>query len=86
VSLAASLAAAYLAAGWSVQLVARGELVPLGAGRPQLARVMRSLALLPATADDVPLAPIDPRVDSVLVTPRGVLAGARPRVGQVVEA
>ncbi len=87
VSLAASLASAYLEAGWSVQLVARGEDVAMGAGRPQLARILRALALVPAVSGETPFARFDARIDSVLVAPRGVTAGARPpRLGQVMEA
>jgi len=87
ISRAASLASAYLEAGWSVQVVARGEEVAMGAGRPQLARVLRTLALLPTVGDDVEFARFDARTDSILVAPRGVALGGRPaRVGQVVEA
>ncbi len=89
VSRAASLAAAYLESGWAVQLIARGDAVAMGTGKAQLARVLRALALLPTVADDVPFARFDPRIDSVLVAPRGVAgaaAGRPARVGQVVEA
>ncbi|MCA9673975.1 MAG: DUF58 domain-containing protein [Kofleriaceae bacterium] len=87
ISVGASLAAAYLEAGWGVQVVARGQHVPMGVGKPQLARVLRALALLPAVADDVPFERFDPRIDSVLVAPRGLTLGNRPpRVGQVMEA
>jgi len=87
VSRAASIAAAYLDSGWAVQVVARGEEVPMGYGRPQLARVLRILALLPTVTEDTPFVRFDPRTDSVLVAPRGIaLAGRPPRVGQVVEA
>lgn len=87
VSLAASLAAAYLELGWSVQVVARGDEVPLGNGRAQLSRVLRMLALLPTVAEDLPFERFDARTDSVLVAARGPALGNRPpRVGQVVEA
>ena len=87
ISRAASFAAAYLESGWSVQVVARGEDVGMGAGRPQLARILRMLALLPTVGDEVEFARFDPRTDSILVAPRGVAVGNRPpRVGQVVEA
>jgi uncharacterized protein (DUF58 family) len=66
VSRAASLAAVYLEAGWAVQVVARGEQVPMGAGRPQMARVMRMLALVPAVSRDIPFARHDARVGSVV--------------------
>lgn len=87
VSMAASLCAAYLEAGWAVQLVARGDGVAMAAGKAQLGRILRALALLPPVGDDVELTRFDPRVDSVLVAPRGVAAAGRPaRVGQVMEA
>ena len=86
ISRAASLAAAYLEAGWTVQVVARGEEVPAAAGRAQLARVLRMLALLPTVADDVAFARFDGRADSVLVAPAGLDLGNRPpRVGKVLD-
>jgi uncharacterized protein (DUF58 family) len=45
-SRAASLAVAYLAAGYAVRLVARGRSVPLGAGPSQEQRILHALALL----------------------------------------
>lgn len=86
ISHAASVAAAYLEAGWVVELVARGQAVPAGAGRQQLARVLRALALLPPTGVDTPFARFDARADTVLVTARGAPAVPRPKAGQVVEA
>ena len=41
ITTAASLAAAYLAAGWAVALAARGAAVPMSAGRAQLTRILR---------------------------------------------
>ncbi len=79
ISLAASLAAAYLEAGWSVGLVARGAQVPASAGRPQVARILRELALLATVTDDEPFAlPLPARIESILVQPRGVTAAGRP--------
>jgi len=88
ISLAASLASAYLEGGWSVALVARGAWVPASAGRPQLARILRELALLATTGDDEPFAaPLPPRTESILVVPRGVAcAGRAPGAARVVEA
>jgi uncharacterized protein (DUF58 family) len=86
ISRAASVASAYLEQGWGVQIVARGEEVPMGNGKPHLARVLRMLALLPTVGDDVPFVRFDPRTDSVLVAPRGVALAGRPaKVGQVIE-
>lgn len=88
ISAAASLAAVYLEAGWTVELVARGAHVPAGNGRGQQARILRELALLPTTGDDTPFAAmIQPRIESVLIAPRGVAAAGRPtQVARVVEA
>jgi len=86
ISVAASLAAAYLEVGWTVELAARGCHVPAGAGRPHEARIGRALALLPYVGDDVPFATISPRVESVLVIPRGVPGGGRPATTTVVDA
>jgi uncharacterized protein (DUF58 family) len=86
VSLAASLACAYLAAGWQVGLVARGGSVPSGAGRAQEMRALSFLALLPTVGDDVEMAAMPPRAESVLVHPRGVDARGRPSFGTTVAA
>jgi uncharacterized protein (DUF58 family) len=88
ISLAASLALAYLDAGWSVELVARGVHVPGSAGKPQAARILRELALLPTVAEDEPFTvPLPARTESVLVQPRGVTVGGRPtNAARVVEA
>jgi len=86
ISVAASLAAAYLEVGWSVELCARGCHVPAGMGRIHEARIARALALLPYVGDDVAFAPLPPRVESVLVTPRAVPAANRPVATTVMEA
>ena len=88
VSLAASLALSYLDAGWAVELVARGVHVPSSAGKPQQARILRELALLPTTDQEEPFAvPLPARSESVLVQPRGVIVGGRPsNAARVVEA
>ena len=86
IATAASLAAVYLEAGWTVELCARGSHVPPGTGRMHEARIARALALLPYARDDAPFAPIPPRVESVLVRPRGVDATGRPDAQTVMEA
>ena len=85
ITMAASLTSAYLEAGWAVELVARGAHVPMSAGKPQLTRVLRELALLPAVTDDVALPALDPRNDRVLVVPRDVTAAGRPAADHVLE-
>jgi uncharacterized protein (DUF58 family) len=84
VSTAASLASAYLEAGWAVGLAARGARLPLAAGRPQLTRILRELALLPVVTDDTPMAELDPRHDRVLCVPGEVPANGRPAADHVV--
>jgi len=86
ISVAASLCAAYLEVGWTVELSARGCHVPAGAGRAHEARIGRALALLPYVGDDVPFAAIPARVESVLVIPRGVPGGGRPATTTVMDA
>ncbi len=78
ISVAASLAASYLEAGWTVELCARGTHVPAGTGRVHEAKVARALALLAYVSDDVAFAAIPPKVESVLITPRNVSASNRP--------
>jgi uncharacterized protein (DUF58 family) len=70
VSHAASLAVAYLRAGYAVKLSARGASVPLGAGAAQEQRLLRALALLPPVAPDVAMTggPHDPHIERVRVT------------------
>jgi uncharacterized protein (DUF58 family) len=88
ISLGASLAVAYIEAGWSVAVIARGAQVPASAGRPQIARILRELALLPTVSEDEPFAsPLPARTESVLVQPRGVSVGGRPsNAARVMEA
>ena len=86
ISVAASLASAYLEAGWTVELSCRGCHVPGGTGRMHEAKLARALALLPYVSDQTPFAPIPPRVESVLVRPRGVPAANRPSATTVMDA
>lgn len=86
ISVAASLAAAYLEAGWTVELVARGCHVPAGAGPMHEARISRALATLPYASEATAFAPLPPRVESVLVQPRGIAAAGRPGAHTVMEA
>ena len=86
ISVAASLAAAYLEVGWTVELAARGAHVAAGLGRLHEAKVARALALLPYVSDEVAFPPLPPRVESVLVTPRGVAAAGRPAATTVMDA
>ncbi len=85
ISVASSLAASYLESGWTVELVARGAHVPAGAGRMHEAVIAKALALLPYAGDDVAFPVIPPRVESVLVTARGVAAGNRPMASTVMD-
>jgi uncharacterized protein (DUF58 family) len=86
ISIAASLAAAYLEVGWTVELVSRRVHVPPGTGRMHEARIARELALLPYVGDDVAFVAMPKRIESVLVQPRGVPAEGRPTAGTVMEA
>ena len=85
ISVASSLAATYLEAGWTVELVARGLHVPAGNGRMHEAKIARALALLAYVGDDVEFPVIPPRVESVLVTPRSVAAHGRPSATTVMD-
>lgn len=85
ISVAASLAAAYLEVNWTVELVARGAHVASGMGRMHEAKIGRALALLPYVSDEVPFTAIPPRVESVLVTPRAVPAANRPTATTVMD-
>ena len=85
ISVAASLAAAYLEVGWTVELCARGMHIPAGNGRLHEAKISRALALLPYVGDEVELAAIPAKVESVLVTPRGVSAHNRPVATTVMD-
>ena len=86
ISVAASLAAAYLEVGWTVELAARGTHVPGGTGRMHEARIARALALLPYVGDDTAFAPLPARIESVLIQPRGVAAKDRPSTQTVMDA
>jgi len=85
ISVAASLAATYLEAGWTVELVARDLHVHPATGRMHEAKVARELALLPYVGDDVAFAAMPPRIESVLIQPRGVAAQGRPTAQTVME-
>jgi uncharacterized protein (DUF58 family) len=85
ISTAASLAAAYLEIGWTVELAARGTHVAAGVGRMHEAKISRALALLPYVSDEVAFQPISPRIESVLIQPRGVIAAGRPTAQTVLE-
>ncbi|HEY5952139.1 MAG TPA: DUF58 domain-containing protein [Kofleriaceae bacterium] len=86
ISIAASLAATYLEAGWTVELVSRGAHVAPGHGRMHEAKIARELALLPYVGDEIAFAAMPPRIESVLVQPRGVPAQGRPNAQTVMEA
>ena len=86
ISIAHSLAATYLEAGWTVELAARGTHVAGGTGRMHEARIAKELALLPYASETTEFAPISPRVESVLVQPRGVPAAGRPPAHTVMDA
>jgi uncharacterized protein (DUF58 family) len=86
ISVAASLAASYLEVGWTVELVARAAHVPPGTGRMHEAKIARALALLPYASEDTAFAQLPPRIESVLVQPRGVTMAGRPTVQTVREA
>jgi uncharacterized protein (DUF58 family) len=85
ISVASSLAATYLEAGWTVELVARGLHIPGGSGRMHEAKVARALALLSYVGDDIVFPVIPPRIESVLVTPRAVQAQGRPVATTVMD-
>ncbi len=85
ISVAASLAAVYLEAGWTVELCARGCHIPAGHGRIHEARIARALALLAYVSDEVAFAVLPPRVESVLVVPRAVAAAGRPSASMVMD-
>lgn len=87
VAVASSLCSSYLAAGYQVELVARGRSVPAETGRAHEARLARALALLPAVAPAVEFATtISSKRDSVLVVPAGVAMPGRPPASTVMEA
>ncbi len=87
VSVTSSLCASYLAAGYQVELVARGSAVPADSGRVHEARLARALALLPTVSSDVEFAgAVSAKRDSVLVVPAGVAQPGRPPTSSVMEA
>jgi uncharacterized protein (DUF58 family) len=73
ISLAASLAADYLARGFAVRVITRGvESPPWLSGAWQLNRLLHALALLPAVTPDVPFAVAPEAVaDPILVVRKG---------------
>ena len=85
ISTAASLAATYLESGWTVELVARETHVPAGVGRMHEAKIGKALALLGYVSDALPFATIAPRVETVLIRPRGVDVIGRPSTSSVVD-
>ena len=86
ISIAASLGAVYLEAGWTVELVARGLHVPPGTGRLHETKIAKSLALLPYASVDEAFPPVPARVETVLVAPHGVSAPGRPPATTVMDA
>jgi uncharacterized protein (DUF58 family) len=83
VSVAASLAADYLERGYAVRVIARGESLPWLQGPAQLPRLLRALALLPATPEETAFAARpDGVADPIVVVRRGARAG----FGRVIEA
>ncbi|HEX2686593.1 MAG TPA: DUF58 domain-containing protein [Kofleriaceae bacterium] len=84
ISVAGSLAAVYLEAGWAVELCARDCHIPAGAGRIHEARIARALAVLPYVSDAIAFPVLPPRVESVLVVPRAVVAAGRPSASTVM--
>jgi uncharacterized protein (DUF58 family) len=84
----ASFSTAYLAKGYSVQLLCRSASVPMGSGPQHLFRILKTLALLETAEEDTPFAQ-DPShgSESLLIVPRGSSARLRPaNVSHVVEA
>lgn len=89
ISLAASMASAYIGVDYAVKLMARGTQIPFSTGQAQLSRILRALALLPTVSSDEPFSgSIDPRVESVLVVPASVavLDGRPTEVSHVLQA
>jgi uncharacterized protein (DUF58 family) len=86
ISLAASLATAYLSRQYAVRLIARGAQVPSAAGPAQLTRILTALALLETTTPDVPFSGRpEARSETMLVTRRGHVPKDHPP-GRVLEA
>lgn len=86
ISMAASLATAYLEAGWTVELIARGCRIPSGIGRLHDARIAKALALLPYVSDEVAFPAMPGHVQSVLVQARGSGNRGKPRAQTVIDA
>ena len=75
ISLCASLAAHYIARGYTVRLSARGESIAPGAGPAHLARVLRCLALLETVSPETPFVQVhDPHGETLHITRHGVAA------------
>jgi len=85
ISVAASLSAVYLEAGWTIELCARDCHIPAGTGRIHDAKIARALALLPYVSDTVAFAQLPAQLESVLVTPRAVPAAGRPSASTVMD-
>ena len=88
ISLAASLAAAYLSRHFVVRLVARGTEIAAASGPAQLQRILRALALLPTVGEEVAFSGLpDPRGENLYVTRPGAAPAKRPtHVARVLEA
>ncbi|MCG8423208.1 MAG: DUF58 domain-containing protein [Proteobacteria bacterium] len=88
ISLAASLASTYIGMDYVVKLMARGAHLPFSAGQAQLTRILRTLALLPTVTEAIRFSgTLDPRLESVLVVPKGVdaLPGRPTEVSHVLQ-
>jgi uncharacterized protein (DUF58 family) len=85
ISLAASLAADYLERGYAVRVVTRGDAVPPWLqGSSQLVRLLKTLALLPTVAPEVPFPAVgDASAEPILVVRKG---GPRAAFTRVLEA
>lgn len=86
ISLCASLAADYLARGYTVRVAPRGETAPPWlSGTQELGRLLRALALLPTVTPDVPFpaAAADHAAEPILVVRKG---GPRAVAARVLEA
>ncbi|MBT8494994.1 MAG: DUF58 domain-containing protein [Deltaproteobacteria bacterium] len=90
VSMTASLAMSYLKRGYAVRLVTRTQTVPHAVGEAQLARILRTLALLETTTTAEKFRTgVEPRGENLLVVPRlsGFNPGDRPAsVSYIYEA
>ena len=88
ISMAASLASSFLGRGYAVKVIARGQIVPGAGGPPQLARILRTLALLPTVRPGTPFAgQPDAGSENLLVLRRGHVPSPRPAfAARVVEA